>query len=627
MCTDKDGNSKPEPHLEECVRHASIMPNDLDIAQLSQEEAVVMLFRPGSSGAATPMIEEQKGKLRALADECVVQMQDRVHTPSISENDLKGRFSDFQIPQMPMSLSEYVESIAPCFVTDSTRVANSRQIGHMTCSLPQYLPPLAEVVTALHQNVVKVETSKTVTLLEKQVMARLHKLIYDRHDAFYQDALNNNDATMGMFTSGGTIANITGLWVARNSALGPDPANGFEGIEQCGLLPAAMHYGYTGAVVIGSSVLHYSMKKAVDLLGLGVRGLVTVDYDEQYRVKVEDVEQKLEECKLKKVCVVAIVAVAGGTETGSVDDITALADLAERFNTHLHVDAAWGGPCLFSKELSPIMAGIDRADSVTIDGHKQLFMPMGCGMLALKDPSQALLVSKTASYIIRAGSSDLGKFTLEGSRPSSAVYMHANLCCIGAQGYEVLMNRSARVCRYMADTLAKHPSFEILFQPMTNILLYRYVPAHLRASLFCENGAPVMTDASWAELDDANSALQEQQKSDGLTFVSRTTVFDFRHQRRLVALRIVIGNPITEESDVDAVIADQLRIANGEPAPAPEENLSPNHHGGQEQTPEQYWSAYWDRMPEAARLFFLNDRERFRSTLVAPVAPSALVKF
>merc|ERR1719422_1004443 len=106
----------------------------------------------------------------------------------------------------------------------------------------------------MNQNVVKTETAKTVTLLEKQVLACLHRLIYKREDAFYNEALKNNEATMGMFTSGGTIANITGLWVARNSALGPDPTNGFEGVEQCGVLAAAMHYGYTGAVVIGSEL-------------------------------------------------------------------------------------------------------------------------------------------------------------------------------------------------------------------------------------------------------------------------------------------------------------------------------------------------------------------------------------
>jgi glutamate decarboxylase len=414
----------------------------------------------------------------------------------------------------------------------------------------------------MNQNVVKSETSKTITMLEKHVTASLHRLIYNLDDAFYHSATEDPDVALGMFTSGGTIANITGLWVARNRALGPDEAGGFAGVEQRGLLEAALHYGYKGEVVIGSDLMHYSFKKATDVLGIGVQGLVTCSHDERYRVCVSEVEQKICECKARNICVLAVVGVAGATETGAVDDLDSLATVAQQHGIHFHVDAAWGGPALFSADLAPMLKGIEQADSVTIDGHKQLFMPMGCGMLLLKDPNNSNYISKTASYIIRHGSNDLGRFTLEGSRPANAVYMHANLSCIGASGYEALMNRSVRVCRYMAFALRSSGAFEVLFEPMMNILLYRFVPLHLREKLLVHNQG--LTDEEWACVDSANAALQEQQKAEGHTFVSRTSVEDAKHGRRLVALRVVIGNPLTEEKDIDAVIADQLRILNEE---------------------------------------------------------------
>lgn len=529
-------------------------------SSISQVEATTLrLFRPCSTDSSMPM-SQQKQRIRDLADDCVVAMQDKVHTPNVTDREIQQRFLDSSVPQQPMAVHDYIESISSSFIKDSTQVACPRQIGHMTCSLPQYLPPLADLVTAMHQNTVKAETAKTVSLLEQQVMASLHNLIYQRDTKFYDDALQNTEVALGMFTSGGTIANITGLWVARNSALGPDPTNGFEGVEQCGLLAAALHYGYRGAVIIGSSLMHYSMKKAADLLGIGVQGLLTVGYDEQYRVIIDELEAKLEECRANRICVLAIVGIAGATETGSIDDLAALSDLAQKYSTWFHVDAAWGGPCLFSSKLAPLMDGISRADSVTIDGHKQFYTPMGCGMLVLKDPETCKLVSKTAKYIIRVGSADQGKFTLEGSRPAIAVYMHANLCCIGAHGYEALMNRGARVCSYMADQLRSSTQFEVLLEPTTNILLYRYVPEELRSRLSQAVGSPTMSEDDWAKLDGANIKLQETQKADGLTFVSRTTVFDFTHGRNLVALRVVIGNPLVDESAIDEVIADQLRI-------------------------------------------------------------------
>ncbi|CAE8743137.1 unnamed protein product, partial [Polarella glacialis] len=187
-----------------------------------------------------------------------------------------------------------------------------------------------------------------------------------------------------------------------------------------------------------------------------------------------------------------------------------------------------------------------------------------------------------------------------------------------------LMDRSVRVCRYMAQALRSMRSgtFEVLFEPMINILLYRYVPQRLRSRLSCEKGRTQLSEEDWRELDEANASLQDRQKAEGRTFVSRTSVLDVRHGRRLVALRVVIGNPLTEESDIDEVIADQLRITG-------DCDLAPQIHRSRSCLQEgderaEYWRKYWDRMPEAARLFFLNNSERFRASLVAPYARSVL---
>eukprot|EP00440_Ansanella_granifera_P021126 gb/GFBE01022939.1/.p1 GENE.gb/GFBE01022939.1/~~gb/GFBE01022939.1/.p1 ORF type:complete len:643 (+),score=106.77 gb/GFBE01022939.1/:1-1929(+) len=603
---------------------ASSVPDSL-AAQLSYEELVVSLFRPISSGESTPhVVSAVRTGLRDAADEFLAQSGKCVHTTSLSEQDVRKRFLTSEIPLDPLPLNEYVDKIMTDFVRDSTRVACGRQIGHMTGSLPQYTPPLAELVTAMNQNVVKTETSKTVTMLERQVTACIHRLIYNFEASFYDEFLLDTESTMGMFTSGGTIANITGLWVARNTALGPDPQTGFAGVEHSGLLRAGLHYGYIGAVVIGSALLHYSLKKATDVLGLGVEGLLSCGYDENYQVRLDEVESALKDCRAQNICVVAVVGIAGATETGSIDDLEALAALAKKYETHFHVDAAWGGPCLFSRSLSPKLKGIEHADSVTIDGHKQLFMPMGCGMILLRNPEKSNIISKTASYIIRQGSSDLGRFTLEGSRPGTAIYMHANLCCIGAKGYEALMDRSVRVCRYMAKALTTTGCFEVLFEPMMNILLYRYVPTRLRPLILHTDhskGSAALSEADWEELDRANASLQERQKAEGRTFVSRTSVVDVKHQRRLVALRVVIGNPVTEEADIDAVIADQLQLV-GEESPAFAVDAMPATMAGEGQ--DAYWKDYWSRMPEAARLFFLDNAERFCGSLVAPIAPAQI---
>src|SRR5690606_17196367 len=131
----------------------------------------------------------------------------------------------------------------------------------------------------------------------------------------------------------------------------------------------------------------------------------------------------------------------GTTETGSVDPLHALADLAREYGTHFHVDAAWGAPTLFSSRHRHLLAGIERADSVTLDGHKQLYVPVGAGMLVFKDVKALSAVEHHANYVLRRGSRDIGKHTLEGTRAGMAMLVHSALRIIGRQGYELLIDQ------------------------------------------------------------------------------------------------------------------------------------------------------------------------------------------
>jgi len=189
------------------------------------------------------------------------------------------------------------------------------------------------------------------------------------------------------------------------------------------------------------------------------------------------------------------------------------------------------------------------------------------------------------------------------------LYMHANLACLGSIGYERLMDRSVRICRYMAKVLDSTEEFEVMLKPMMNILLYRYLPMQMRGKLRCTSSSyHELTDAEWEETDQANISLQEQQKADGKTFVSRTTVYSPRCRRPIVALRVVIGNPLTEEADIDEVVSEQLRIASGQPS-----NFTPSNSLGQlhgrlvhDTQQDNCGRRYWERMSINARLFFLD---------------------
>jgi glutamate decarboxylase len=223
------------------------------------------------------------------------------------------------------------------------------------------------------------------------------------------------------------------------------------------------------------------------------------------------------------------------------------------------VDAAWGGPVIFSRKHQHKLAGIEKADSVTIDGHKQLYLPMGIGMVFFRDPHLASSIEKQASYTMRKGSFDLGKRALEGSRPGMALFLHAGLKLIGLNGYEFLIDEGIRKTQYMADQVAAMPEFELLADPDTNLLLYRYIPEQFREIVANKK----LSETDNQLINNFNETLQKMQRQIGRTFISRTTktTISLGKEIPVIAMRAVIANPLTTEADIDAVLNDQIQIA------------------------------------------------------------------
>merc|ERR1712224_733202 len=356
-------------------------------------------------------------------------------------------------------------------------------------------------------------------------------------------------------------------------------------------------------------------------------GLVKVPVNSNYQVDLDMMEAKIVEAMEDRTLIAAVVGICGTTETGAIDDLKGMADLAAKYGIHFHVDAAWGGPCIFSNLHRHKAKGIELADSVTLDGHKQLWLPMGCGMVFLKNPYAVNAVSKTANYIIRKDSYDLGKFTIDGSRGAQAIYLHANLALLGLRGYEVLYDRTVRIARYMARCILTSTDFELLVKPMSNILLYRWIPASLRKKAW----DATLTDDENEVINEANRKLQDLQKQRGKTFVSRTTINAPQYsQKPIVGLRVVIGNPLTTEDDIDAVFWDQDAIIREKVISTDVTMWSeaiiikdfdvPNPDASTEGRNNTNFcvDAMWAQMKPAQRFIFGNDIDSFYEAMITP---------
>lgn len=494
---------------------------------------------------------------RHLSDNVSDFLSQHVVTKKTSLEEIEKDFMEHLVPNAPDFVSSHAEVLLDKLVAHSVNTYSPTFIGHMTSALPYFHLPLAKLLVGLNQNLVKIETSKAFTPLERQTLGMMHSLIYEHDSDFYTDYLHSAKHSLGAFCSGGTIANITALWVARNKLLGPQ--KGFAGVAKTGLASAYRHFGINNLGLMASKRGHYSLGKAADVLGIGRDNMLMVGEGSHVLSpelalkagrKYQDQGNKL----------LSIVAIAGTTETGHVDPIDELSDVAKELGAWLHVDAAWGGATLFSEKHRNILSGIEKADSVTIDAHKQMYVPMGAGMALFKNPHDANAVRHHAQYILRQGSKDLGSTTLEGSRNGMALMVYSSLHILGKGGYELLIDKSIDLANEFAVMIDNHPDFELITAPVLSLLTYRLRPRHLHEMANAEHAQMKALNGS---LDSLTVAIQKQQREAGKSFVSRTRIEAEQYNGLATTVfRVVLANPLTTKEDLEAILDEQLVLAN-----------------------------------------------------------------
>jgi putative pyridoxal-dependent aspartate 1-decarboxylase len=481
---------------------------------------------------------------------------DRITTENVPIESIAAKFNSSQISDYPLTLEQYFKRLYTDVLPHVINTAAPTFVGHMTSALPDFVHNLSKLISQLNQNLVKIETAKSLIFLERESLAILHRCFYERHDYFYEEFIQKLNSNLGLVTTGGTTANITALLTARNKALFTTVANfSTSGKSIYSLLREG---GYEDMTILGTHKMHYSIRKAISVLGLGIDTIMYVATDTQGRLDTSDLEEKIKLCRKRNILILAIIGIAGATETGQIDPLDEIGTIAAANKIHFHVDAAWGGTAIFSDKYKSKLFGIQKADSITFCGHKQLYLPQGISICLFKDPQQLQFATTTATYQATIDSYDVGKFTLEGSRSAISLCLHAALRLIGRKGYEALVNYSMDLTTFFSNTISQTSAFELIGIPQLNIVNYRYLPSKFREKaqnrqLTCEENE---------EINLFNSKLQEKQFLRGKTFVSKTTLTytDF-HCSQLLVFRAVLSNPLTTYADLFEVLEDQLSIA------------------------------------------------------------------
>lgn len=481
---------------------------------------------------------------------------DRITSENVPVELIASRFCSSHMADFPVSPEQYYKRLYSDVFPFVINTASPKYIGHMTSALPDFVHDISKLISQLNQNLVKIETAKSLIFLERETLAVLHRAFYRCSDQFYNEHVQKLNANLGLVTTGGTTANITALLTARNKAL----FTTYENFASSGksIYRLLNENGYADMTILGTHRMHYSIRKAISVLGIGIETILYVDTDTNGRLDTRDLQDKIQYCNKNNILILAIIGIAGATESGQIDPLDDIGAIAREHGIHFHVDAAWGGTTIFSDTYKYKLKGIELADSITFCGHKQLYLPQGISICLFKDPDQLQFATTIASYQASADSYDVGKFTLEGSRSAISLCLHAALQMIGRKGYETLVNYSMDLTSFFAKIIDASSAFELLMYPDLNIVNYRYIPTKYRQKVL--DGS--LTNDDQREINTFNKQLQEKQFLKGKTFVSKTTLTHTRYGSiPLVVFRVVLSNPLTTYADLYEVLEDQLSIA------------------------------------------------------------------
>jgi len=367
------------------------------------------------------------------------------------------------------------------------------------------------------------EIAPIATLIESTILRRMAELA-------------DFGTSQGTLTTGGSNGNMLGMLCARQSKLPLSSHSGFNGTEM---------------VAFVSEESHYSFSIASNVIGIGQSNLIKVRCNEDGQMLPESLDDEIQRALNNGQTPFAVLATSGTTVRGSFDPLREIASIAHKHELWLHVDAAWGGSCLFSPQYRSLMDGIELADSFCWDAHKMMGIPLICSAFIVKDAEILRAVcsnGNTAHYLYHdtGADVDLGRYSLQCGRRNDALKLWLAWREIGDAGWASMIERFMRLADYLEQQVILRDSLEMVSNRMWTNVCFRYVGS-----------------SPEEDLNRINAELRERIIRDGQFMVSRSTV-----DGKIILRSVIANRNITEtslESFLDCVVSLGKDIERGLP--------------------------------------------------------------
>ena len=418
-------------------------------------------------------------------------------------------------------LARQFEELVRLALGHGLNLHDPRYIGHQVpASIP--LAGLFDALGSVTNQVMAIyEMGPWATAVEHALVAQLGQMIGWQPGGF-----------SGLITHGGSLANLTALLTARNVSLNTSWEAGVPG------------KGPSPVVVVHADA-HYSVTRAAGVLGLGTRNVIPAPLDDRRRMDPEKLDELLASLRKKGHPIVATVAAACATPIGAFDPLQAIADVCQRHEVWLHVDAAHGGSACFSRRYRHLLAGIEHCDSMIWDAHKMLFVPALCAFVFYRNAEQRFeAFQQSAPYLFDPSAPGISDYdsalkTVECTKRAAAFGLWGTWSLFGPQLFEDMVDTTFDMGRIFYEKLEATSDFEPLHEAQCNIVAFRYLPNALR-------------HAQPETIGQFQRDLRRRVIKSGEFYLVQTTLDG------MAALRVTIINPLTTPEHLDALL-DALR--------------------------------------------------------------------
>ena len=428
------------------------------------------------------------------------------------------------LPELGEDAARVLDKLCSEMVVQGFHVPSANYFGLMNPT-PTYMAVLAEaLVAALNPQLASLARSQLAARIERETVRWIGERVH--WDKPFD----------GTFTSGGNEANFSAIAMALTMRF---PESVEDGLASCGAKP----------VFYTSDEAHHSLDKSAGLLGLGRKSLRRIPVNAAAQMDTAQLEAQITQDKVTGFVPFCVVATAGTTNSGAIDDLVRIAEICKRHELWLHIDGAYGAAAIFSDRHRELVRGIELADSVTMDPHKWLAMPFAAGVVLTSHPEalQKAFATSTPYMPTKTGAAEMldnFQVSTQWSRRMNSLKLWLTLQVHGRQAYEELIDRQLKLAAFFANWVRSSDWFELAAPQVLPIVNFRLK----------------MPGASAEEYRDAHDAIVHEVTRTGRRWIS-TTLVNGQSVIRMMVISYLTGHRHLE--DLMAAVTEAAKKTSG----------------------------------------------------------------